>query len=144
MDVVEEVVLRLRRDPSIPSIITCFYTGNTEPAFCAPMSREPLPATELTFDDSFPSVVVQALMINPSVHDGAIMIGRSSVAEEYRIYGWSYRLYPPETRLGAELNRGSAYNSCLAMSAVANVDRLYLISSMGIDRFQQGSVQKLA
>ena len=60
------------------------------------------------------------------------MCGRISSDDEYEMIGWSYRLYPPPHQGVFLANRGSAFNSSLAMSFVNTVDRvLYWSSGMG-------------
>jgi hypothetical protein len=49
----------------------------------------------MAFDEKFSLVFVQALVANPAIHDGAILIGRQGDRDTYRILGWSYRLLPP-------------------------------------------------
>lgn len=125
------------------SLIGCLYTGSTLPPHCIPMPRRPEPATGIAVDASFPSILLQALAVNPAVHDGAILIGRKRSTDAYRIAGWSYRLVPPPGPAESEPNRGSAFNSCLAMSSVETIDRIYLISADGVFRFRHGCVSKL-
>jgi hypothetical protein len=96
----------------------------------------------MIFDESFPLVFAGSLVENPAIHDGAIMIGRSEKIAPYRIIGWSHRLYPREGPRRAEPNRGSAFNSCLAMSAVEMVDRVYLISRGKVFRFEKGIITR--
>lgn len=78
--------------------------------------------------------------MNDAVHDGAVMIGRQSVSDRYCITGWSYRLFPPSTLPQMHPNRGSAFNSCLEMSTVPYVDRLYLIARRMVSVFENGFV----
>ena len=92
------------------------------------MPRSPAPEVGFAFDDTFPARVLSALELNAAIHDGAIMIGRPDTTGTYRITGWSYRLYPPHVKGCAEVNRGSAYNSCHAMAQVPSIDHVYLVS----------------
>jgi len=124
------------------TVIGCLYTGPDLPPHCAPMPRMPEPMSGMIFDDGFPSVLERAIERNPAVHDGAIMIGRPTGSLPYRVAGWSYRLFPPRGRSEAEPNRGSAFNSCLAMSSVGVIDRVYLISNVGVFRFEKGEVKR--
>jgi hypothetical protein len=144
MDQLDCVISTVGQGNSIFPIIACFYTGIVDPAFCAPMPREPLPPTGIAFDASFSEALVMARTLNPSVHDGAVMVGRSSASTPYRVTGWSYRLFPPEAAVRAEPNRGSAFNSCLLMSCIENIDRIYLISSRGITAFRHGTWSALS
>jgi len=97
----------------------------------------------MAFDSDFFSVFAQALGANPAVHDGAILIGRQRASDAYRIVGWSYRLLPPPGPAAAEPNRGVAFNSCLAMSSVETIDRIYLVSADGVFSFRQRCVSRL-
>ena len=124
-------------------IIACLYTGHAPPPNCAPMLRSPEPQTGQPLDTSFADHLASALALNPAVHDGAVMLGREDVSGLYRISGWSYRLFPADAAGGKVTNRGSAFNSCLDMSIVSRVDRLYLITRDGICRFEKGSVTQL-
>ncbi|XIA62060.1 hypothetical protein ACFIOY_20450 [Bradyrhizobium sp. TZ2] len=119
------------------TVILCFYTGDL-PSDCAPMPRDPAPAVGLPFDERFGIVLADATRLNPAVHDGAIMIGRTTADSPYLISGWSFRLFAQAKILSIETNRGSAFNSCLAMSMVDGVDALYLISKVGAECCVQG------
>jgi hypothetical protein len=139
MDEVDAIFLRIGEQAGARSpVIACFYTRSKLPPSCAPMLRVPEPDVGAVFNAGFPSILADALLRNPAVHDGAIMIGRAGRAMPYHITGWSYRLYPPEGPGGFEPNRGSAFNSCLAMSRVESVDRVYLKSKEKVIRFEKG------
>lgn len=135
-------LLTARRVVRAPTL-ACLYTGDELPTSCGPMLRSPEPITGQIFDTSFPEHLAAALLRNPAVHDGAVMIGRNSISDPFRIRGWSYRLFPPYIRVPQEANRGSAYNSCMAMSVVERVDCLYLVSEGGVFRFDQGAAIRL-
>jgi len=124
-------------------VIGCLYTGSSLPPYCVRMPRRPEPATGMALDARFASVLEEALALNPAIHDGAILIGRPGTGDPYRIVGWSYRLIPPPGPVEAEPNRGSAFNSCLAMSSVATIDRVYLLSTDGAFSFRHGCVSRL-
>jgi hypothetical protein len=98
------------------------------------MPRDPVPPVGVPFEDGFAATLANATLLNPAVHDGAIMIGRVDPAAPYVVSGWSFRLYakPPASSVGT--NRGSAFNSCIAMSLVAGIDGIYLISKLGVER----------
>lgn len=138
-----EIITSLRdtRDMTWP-VLLCFYTG-AMPQYAAAMPRDPQPPTGLAFDDGFPALMERALAENPAIHDGAVMIGRSKSGEEYRVSGWSHRLFPPSILSSRTSNKGSAFNSCLAMSAVRGVDQLYLIGREALFVFKHGSVNSL-
>lgn len=130
------LVDRLREERH--AILLCFYTGTEAPEYLEPMLREPEPPTGQRFDDGFADAYRSALQVNPSVHDGAIVFGRETDTLLYRVRGWSMRLLPPSSKAMAIPNRGSAFNSCLAMSTVPGVDRLLLISNGSLTTFEAG------
>jgi hypothetical protein len=144
MDEIDLILLALEADRANGSpVIACLYTGLAVPSYCEPMPRTPEPATGTAFDINFSSVFRQALAANPAVHDGAILIGREKASDAYHVVGWSYRLFPPPGPAAAEPNRGSAFNSCLAMSNVEAIDRIYLASTDGVFIFRHGCVSRL-
>lgn len=102
------------------------------------MKREPAPALGAPFDANFNRIVAEAYDINPAVHDGAIVLARAQDRDAYRIVGWSVRLIPPSTPPSAAANRGSAYNSALAMSLVDDVDGVALIHPPKSELFLKG------
>ncbi len=118
-------------------IIACFYTGALPPC-CAPMPRDPLPPVGQAIDARFAIALVEATRVNPAVHDGAIMVGRATPEAPYRVSGWSYRLFPPEEPASMAVNRGSAFHSSLAMSRVAGIDQVYLVSRGALLSFAGG------
>jgi hypothetical protein len=134
----------LKRWTGALPIIACLYTGSTTPSPCVPMLRSPEPQTGQPLDELFADHLASALVLNPAVHDGAIMLGRENKSSPYRIAGWSYRLFPPSLVRGTVPNRGSAFNSCLDMSSVSGVDRLYLIGPQGSYRFDESSAIEIA
>jgi len=97
----------------------------------------------MPFDETFVEHLSSAWEQNPSIHDGAVMIHRPALTDKYRVAGWSYRLFPPSTTAGTPSNRGSAFNSCFAMSGVAGVDALYLVVASGIWKFGDGRSHKI-
>ena len=128
---------------SLPStqspVLLCFSTGDRLPMHCEPMPRDPSPALGGDFDENFSSELMSALQTNPAIHDGAVMLHRRHVGAAYRIHGWSYRLRAPLPKGSkCRINRGSAYNSCLATSAVSGVDVVYLISGGMMTCFASG------
>lgn len=133
----KQVVGRLPATQS--PVLLCFSTGDCLPMDCEPMPRDPSPPLGGDFDENFAGELMSALEINPAVHDGAIMLHRRQKGAPYRIYGWSYRLRAPLPKGSiSRTNRGSAYNSCLATSAVSGVDVVYLISGGMIACFASG------
>ena len=144
MDQIDIIFMAVEADRANWSpVIGCLYTGSTLPPHCVPMPRRPEPATGMALNAHFSSVLMQALTVNPAVHEGAILIGRPRASDAYRIVGWSYRLIPPPGSVEAEPNRGSAFNSCLAMSSVETIDRIYLVSADGVSNFRHGCVSRL-
>lgn len=123
-------------------VIACLFTGPLPP-YASAMLRDPAPAIGTELNERFPDVLREALQINSAVHDGAIMLGRDHVTDAYAVAGWSFRLYPPEFGVPIS-NRGSAFNSCLAMSAVRGIDRIFLVSREGLYRFSAGEVLPLS
>lgn len=112
--------------------IACLYTGKKLPSKCASMPLEPQPELGVLLDKSFAVYFAAALALNQAVHDGAIMFGRSDPNENYRVTGWSYRLFPIEGGVVKQINRGSAFHSCQAMSLTPTVDRVYILSESAI------------
>jgi len=140
---IERIFLEmLGSEPKAAPLIVCFYTGAAPPA-CAEMVRDPLPPIGTVFDERFGSVVDDAISLNAAIHDGAIMVGRPKPGENYRVQGWSYRLFPPELPCTLFPNRGSAFNSCLAMSRIARVDALYMLNATSLWRFMHGAAKQL-
>ena len=121
-----EILSRL--PPVETTLILCFFTGERLPQFVAPMFLAPEPPVNLVFDANFAGVRASVLELNSAAHDGAVMVGRKSAAGDYRIAGWSHRMFPPDGPRKGAANKGTAYNSCLAMSQIASVDMLYLQS----------------
>jgi hypothetical protein len=122
-------------------LICCVFNPDEPPAYAEAMLRDPAPPIGQLIDQSFAETVQQATLINPAVHDGAIMASLDHLA--CRIAGWSYRLFPPPVNLKAAPNRGSAFNSCLAMSLVDGVISIYLVSGALGWRFEKGQIQAL-
>jgi hypothetical protein len=144
MDEIDTIFLRVRDQAAVTSpVIGCLYTGRMLPRYCSPMPRFPEASIGMILDENFQAILARSLAMNPAIHDGAIMIGRSGEGEDYRIVGWSYRLFPPEGNCRTEPNRGSAFNSCLAMSRVESVDRVYLVSKGVAMRFENGMIKTL-
>jgi hypothetical protein len=102
------------------------------------MPRDPTFTTGVEFNEQFLAIYNAAVASNPAIHDGAVLVGRDSVSTPYRIVAWSMRLFPPPVAKSSEPNRGSAFNSCLEMSCVAEVDFTYLVSEGRLIRFEKG------
>ena len=137
------VAAALRRAPAATlPVILCFFTGE-QPAAATAMPRNPDPGSGMPFRDDFTDVFAEAVRVNGAIHDGAVMIGRARPDAEYLITGWSHRLHPPPAGL-EHANKGSAFNSCLAMSAVHGVDQLVLVARDGTFEFRGGIATPLA
>lgn len=132
-----ETAWRSLPDLQLP-LLLCLFTGSERPDFCSPMPRDPSPSTGANFDSNFIDRYIEAIVQNPSIHDGAILIGRQTYQANYHVEGWSIRLHPPAYELMGVPNRGSAFNSCLAMSCVPRVDAMYLVSARRLFRFISG------
>lgn len=140
MEGIEKIIKALaRKQAGDATIIVCLFTG-TSPCSCTPMPRLPRPEIGMPFDDGFPALLANAVKVNPSVHDGAIMVGRIDASSAYKVTGWSFRLFAGDTCTApSAVNRGSAFNSCLSMSTVNGVDRIYLASQKRLERFEKGT-----
>jgi len=121
------------------TMIACLYTGSHFPSYCAPMPRDPDPQVGIQLDGHFQQHVTTAIQLNPSVHDGAITIGRKSMNDNYQITGWSFRLLAPNYDALSPVNRGSAFNSCFAISQENDIDRVYLHSAGQMHLFLSGA-----
>lgn len=102
------------------------------------MPRHPAPTIGQAFNSSFSIEVKTALAANPAIHDGAVMLGRDDQASDYYVRGWSYRLFPNNTATEPMPNRGSAFNSCLNMSLVEEIEEVYLLSNSEMIVFSNG------
>lgn len=143
--VTPEAVLRATAAalPASGAVIVCLCTSTKLPSGCSPMARSPSPRTGFVFDESFPERFAAALQANHAIHDGAVIASREKKASPYRVIGWSYRLHPPPPTKGRSItNRGSAFNSCLAMSLVRGVDAAFLITGSQVWRFERGLARR--
>ena len=120
------------------ALLLCLYAGVAPTAYACPMPREPKPATGFLIDDSFAAYYAAALKVNSAIHDGAVMACKSG--DSYTVQGWSFRLFPPAIAQCEEVNRGTAFHSCLAMSAVPSVDGLILCSRKEAIVFCEGII----
>lgn len=125
------------------TVIACLYTGTNPPVSATAMPRVPHPPIGAVLDQEFGAHVEASLAANEALHDGAIMLGRAQPLMPYLVTGWSYRLFPPPTCIDAGVNRGSAFHSCLAMSAEGDVDATYLVSHGRAYRFSGGVLTEL-
>lgn len=77
-------------------------------------------------DDNFHRYISDDITLNPSAHDGAIMIARKITYDAYKITGWSFRLFAPNCGGCSPANRGSTFNSCFAIAQEGGIGRVYL------------------
>ena len=117
----------------------CFVTGPCIPPSAISMPLVPTPPIGMEFDTSFPQVIERCLQANPASHDGAIILLRPNFESNYVVAGWSYRLCSQNQVPSAAPNRGSAYNSCLAMAQEPTVDLVVLTSLHGEEWFIRSS-----
>jgi hypothetical protein len=120
-------------------VIVVAATGNV-PAYCWPMPRDPHPSTGFRIGADFGVRLAEAWKLNEAVHDGAVLTLREDLHTPYLAAGWSFRLGPPPASTPAALNRGSAYNSALAMSVVSGVDAVFLKSGEILTVFVDGAI----
>lgn len=121
------------------TLIVCFFTGEGHPPHCAAMLRVPEPSIGSRVKGNFHAQIDAAIELNSAVHDGAVIVGRNCTSEDYLIRGWSYRLFPPKNGICQEPNRGSAFNSGLAMSTIEGIDAIYLASDSSVRKFVAGN-----
>ena len=108
------------------------------------MRRSPMPHVGSPFDSSFSDVLAAAVLVNPSVHDGAVIFQRDGGAGEYRLSAWSMRIVSKHEPDAPEPNLGSAYNSVLSLSMAKNVDLCCTISPDRMTFFQNGQSELCA
>ncbi len=137
LDRISELALGLRGSQELTYPIILCFTADQKIPYASAMPREPLPAIGQAFDEGFSEVLKQAVAENSSIHDGAIMLSTEAAGTEYCISGWSYRLHPPST-VSTIANKGSAFNSCLAMSAMEKIDAVFLVTRDTLYRFLDG------
>ncbi len=70
----DPIFMSLERSAALSSpLICCLFDIDRSPVYAEPMPREPLPPVGQLIDQNFAEVVRQATLLNPAVHDGAIM-----------------------------------------------------------------------
>lgn len=145
MDTIDHIFLELTTaDTGFSPLIACLYTGLTFPRASEPMSRIPMPSVGGLLDESLGDQLRYAISINSSIHDGAVMLGRTQSKAAYEIKGWSFRLFPGPLMRPQVPNKGSAFNSCLAMSQGAEVDRIYLVNDSYAYCFEGSGCRELS
>ena len=80
-----ELLGSLCRSDSVRSGIVVFYTGTRLPEYVVQMPREPLPSIWVSINQRLEKLIHNAIEMNPAIHDGAILCGRSSTTLCYRI-----------------------------------------------------------
>lgn len=145
-DVNAELKLKLynlQRQPlPFHPLIMVFSTGSISAEDCVPMAREPMPAVGTPFSNNLASVFEEAVGLNPSIHDGAVIFSRESKDDEYRLCAWSMRIVSDRVPDHAEPNVGSAHNSALALSLAPGVDLCVILSKGGSVLFEKGSISR--
>lgn len=134
------ILRRVHIEDFVPGpVLLCLSTGARDLDCFEQMPRLPMPTVGYEFDGTFVERFRKSIELNRSVHDGAIILRRSSHTHPYRVTGWSQRLVaksgPNEKPV---MNRGSAYNSCLATSYCEGVDGVFLLSGASIYHFVGG------
>lgn len=125
-------------------LLLCLYVGEQHPSFVEAMPRNPTPPLGLRIDREFAARYLELLNQNPELHDGAILAGRNSPIEPiYKVTGWSYRLFPPPLQSPGLENRGSAFHSCRAMSALPRIEGVLLFSRTERLLFSSGELQEI-
>lgn len=130
-------ILRSQELPYYPLILV-FATGSISDRDCVPMMRNPMPPVGVPFRDDFRSVLQRSYYLNPSIHDGAILLSRVNENEEYRLVAWSMRIVSTATPVCVESNHGSAFNSAQSLSVANNVDFCSIISKESLMFFRNG------
>ena len=126
------------RGVGIPEIMI-FHTGLHMPEYVSPMPRDPNPNLGVSFGRRYYEVLGNSVEQNQSLHDGAVLFQRQSSYENYALLAWSCRLFPPNARNQVKVhNRGSAFNSCLALSATDQLDLITLFSAKELLVFSDG------
>lgn len=107
------------------------------------MPRDPLPPVGWSMNCDLGERLEEALDLNYSIHDGAIIFERREPTKYPICNGWSYRLYPPEVAAQITPNKGSAFNSALAMSCVSGMEAVLTWSDDRILKFNSGRIDEI-
>ena len=102
------------------------------------MRREPRLAVGFQIGPNFNEHLSNALALNPSIHDGALVFGRIDGTQSYMLREWSMRIVSSHVGKEAEANRGSAYHSALALSSSNDVDLVCLYTRENLEVFLNG------
>ena len=134
-----EIIKLFKKNKSQHAIIIVLFKGKKLPKFCVPMARNPKPKMNIPLNtnfSNFPEIYFSALKENPSIRDEAILI--QSKRETPILRGFSYRLFPPLSKVTRAKNKGSGYNSSLDFSVVKRVMCVYFINKNGVQKFTKG------
>jgi len=134
-----EIIKLFKKNKSQHAIIIVLFKGKKLPKFCVPMARNPKPKMNIPLNtnfSNFPEIYFSALKENPSIRDEAILI--QSKRETPILRGFSYRLFPPLSKVTRAKNKGSGYNSSLDFSVVKRVMCVYFINKNGVTKFVNG------
>ncbi|WP_058327797.1 hypothetical protein [Sinorhizobium sp. Sb3] len=121
-------------------LILVFSTGKVSSDECVPMLREPMPPTGAIFSKQITVLLREAVHINPSIHDGAIIFTRKTADDDYHLVSWSMRIISKTALADAVPNLGSAHNSALALSLAREVDCCCILSKGSVSFFERGSM----
>ena len=136
----EHLMQNLARDPHVGNGgLVCFITKQTAFSYIDQMPRSPMPPTGNPLSMEFARELKNALSMNSSIHDGAVIFEDESSEGNYKLKAWSCRLLPPSVSNNTHDNRGSAFNSGLAMSAVDGVEFVFYWSQGDLWRFEAGT-----
>lgn len=126
----KQTLLRIHQsgEPFHPAILV-FASGPISEVDCIPMPRDPVPKVGQRFGVTFIKDLENALHINPSIHDGAIVFQREQQDDEYYLSAWSMRIVSRHTPSSSMPNLGSAHNSTLSLSMAMAVDACCILST---------------
>jgi hypothetical protein len=130
-----EIIKIFKKNKSRHAIIIVLFRGKKLPKYCTPMPREPK-FENIPVDNNLSKIYFLALKKNPSIKDGAILIQIDRGTPILR--GFSYRLFPPPSKMPRLENKGSGYNSSLDFSVVKRVICVYFINKNGVIKFVNG------
>lgn len=122
--------------------IVCLLSTISPLKYIDMMPRTPMPKLEFFIDGDFAKNLIAANKLNPSIHDGAIVAIWEKEKEKYSVRHMSCRLLPPQIGNHSHQNRGSAFNSALAMSNVMQVQKVYFWSNRALHLFESGNLSK--
>lgn len=140
--IIKETITSLQT--KLPSGIFCFISNHSALDFTSAMPRSPQPPTGAPVDKYLDRCILAAIEINASVHDGAVIFSFNDQQGVYKVFGWSYRLYPPFDTRALLQNRGSAFYSSGSMSLAPGVDAVVSWSGNEIWCHEQGTPRRLS